>query len=123
MKYIVQFCIIAAIYYVGEILNMLIPLQVPAAVYGMVLLFVLLSTGIFRLEWVEDAADFLLAIMPMMFVSPGVGIMNSLELLQGSWLPIVVISVVTTFVTLFVTGHCAQGLMRLTGKKRREGHE
>ena len=43
MKYIMQFGIIAALSLVGEVLNSVIPLPVPASVWGMVLLFILLS--------------------------------------------------------------------------------
>ena len=42
MKFLVQFLIIAAVSFAGEILNAVVPLPVPASIYGIVILFVLL---------------------------------------------------------------------------------
>ena len=39
MKYLYQFLVITLITFLGETLNRLIPLPIPAAVYGLVLLF------------------------------------------------------------------------------------
>lgn len=40
MKYLKQFLIILAISMIGEILKYLLPLPVPASIYGMLILFV-----------------------------------------------------------------------------------
>ena len=39
MKYLKQFGIILVISFVGEILNYLIPLPIPAGIYGIIILF------------------------------------------------------------------------------------
>ena len=44
---------------------MVIPLPVPASVYGLVLLLAALLTGVIKLDQVEGAADFLIEIMPV----------------------------------------------------------
>ena len=49
MKLLKQFLIILAISFVGEILKYLLPLPVPASIYGMVILFIGLLTGLYRL--------------------------------------------------------------------------
>jgi holin-like protein len=116
MKYLFQFTLIALFYYAGELLNALIPLPIPAAVYGLVLLFTALATGVLELQHVEGAADFLLGIMSLMFIPQAVGIVNLLDILADAWWKIVLICVVTTFTTIAVTGHTAQALVRL--KKR-----
>ena len=59
MKYLRQFCIILLISALGEGLHILLPLPVPASVYGLVLMLGALTSGILKLEQVEDAADFL----------------------------------------------------------------
>ena len=78
MKYLFQFTIIGVITAIGELLNLLLPLPIPASIYGLVILFVALCTKIIRLDQVEHAADFFLAIMPILFVPPTV---NLIELL------------------------------------------
>ena len=42
MKYIKQFILILAISFVGELLKYLLPLPVPASIYGMVCMFLAL---------------------------------------------------------------------------------
>lgn len=113
MKYLLQFLLIGAFYYLGELLHELIPLPIPAAVYGLVLLFAVLCTGLLKLEHIEKAADFLLAIMPLMFIPPAVGIVNLLDILADSWWKIVIICIATTLTTIAITGHTAQALVRL----------
>ena len=51
MKYMKQFGIILAISFAGEILNYLVPLPIPASIYGLVLMFLALC---FKLIKVED---------------------------------------------------------------------
>lgn len=113
MKYLLQFFLVGVFYYLGELLHAVIPLPVPAAVYGLVLLFAALCTGILKLEHVEKAADFLLAIMSLMFIPPAVGIVNLLDILADTWWKIIIVCVVTTFTTIAITGHTAQALVRL----------
>ena len=54
MKYIKQFILILAISFVGELLKYLLPLPVPASIYGMVLMFAALLTGLIKLEHVRE---------------------------------------------------------------------
>ena len=116
MKYLLQFFVISAFYYAGELLHSLIPLPVPAAVYGLLLLFAALCTGLLKLEHIEKAADFLLGIMACMFVPAAVGIVNLLDILADAWWKIVLVGVLTTFTTIAVTGHVAQLLVRLRAR-------
>ncbi|MBQ1229330.1 MAG: CidA/LrgA family protein, partial [Firmicutes bacterium] len=46
MKYMSQFAIILLATFAGQLLNNLVPLPVPAAIWGMIILFALLSTGL-----------------------------------------------------------------------------
>ena len=62
MKYLRQFCIILLVSALGEGLHILLPLPVPASVYGLVLMLGALASGILKLEQVEEAADFLVEI-------------------------------------------------------------
>ena len=50
MRYLSQIGIILAVSFVGELLNMLLPLPIPASIYGMVILFVALATGVVKLS-------------------------------------------------------------------------
>ena len=63
MKLLKQFLIILAISFVGEILKYLLPLPVPASIYGMVILFIGLLTGLIPLNSVRSAGKFMIEIM------------------------------------------------------------
>ena len=59
--------------FVGEILNASLPLPVPAGVYGLILMLIFLMRGIIRLDEVEQAGNFLLETMSIMFLPAAVG--------------------------------------------------
>ena len=112
MKFLKQFSIILLISFLGEILHMLIPLPVPASVYGLVLMLGALITGILKLGQVRETAAFLIEIMPVMFIPAGVGLMESWSSLQPVWLPVILITIVTTILVMAVTGKVTQAMIR-----------
>ena len=111
MKYIKQLAIIIMVCFAGELVRFIVPLPVPGSIWGLVLMFVLLVTGMVKLEKVETVADFLVDCMPIMFVPGGVGLMRSWSTLK-SMLPAAICSIVlvTPFVML-VTGKVTQKLI------------
>ena len=90
MKYIRQFVIILFISFIGEALKYVLPLPIPASIYGLVLMFVLLETKVLKVEAVQDAGKFLIEIMPMMFIPAGVGLLNAWDTLKPVLIPIIV---------------------------------
>lgn len=112
MKFLKQFLIILAISLIGEILKSVLPFPIPASIYGMVLMFVLLLTGVIKLDQVRDAGKFLIEIMPVMFIPAGVGLMSSWNVLQPVLLPVSVITVITIFTVMGVTGIVSQIIIR-----------
>ncbi|MDO4261072.1 MAG: CidA/LrgA family protein [Eubacteriales bacterium] len=122
MKYANQIMIIGGISLAGELLNYLLPLPVPASVYGMLLLLLCLCTKRIRLEQIQETADFLLVAMPLVFVAPGVALMESFGLMQGSLLGILVISAGSTVVVMVLSGLTAQLLVRRKREKEEKLH-
>lgn len=103
MKYLKQFLIILVISLIGEILNKLLPLPVPASIYGMVILFAGLLSGIIKLESVKEAGSFLIEIMPVMFIPAGVGLMSSWLNLKPVIIPVCIITVAAIFTVMLVS--------------------
>ena len=66
MKYVTQMLYILLFSGLGELLEHAIPLPIPAAIYGLVLLLIALSTGLLKEEKVADTADFLISVMPLL---------------------------------------------------------
>lgn len=117
MRLLRQFLIILAISFVGEALKYLLPLPVPASIYGMVILFAGLLTGLIKLSWVKDAGKFLIAVMPVMFIPAGVGLMASWGVLKPMLVPVLIVTVVAIITVMGVTGQVSQIIIRAGRKK------
>ena len=117
MKFVRQFMIILAISFVGELLHALLPLPVPASIYGLVLMLIGLQTGILPLNAINEAGGFLIEIMPMLFIPAGVGLMVSWGDLKPVLVPIMVTIVVTTVLVMGVSGRTAQFVLKKEEKK------
>jgi holin-like protein len=120
MEYVFQFCIIAAVSFAGELLSLLLPLPVPGSVYGLVLLLAGLCTGLIKLHQVEKAGDFLVRIMPVLFLGPCVSILAVAGSIASSLVGILVLCMVSTLLVMAVTGLTAQRILR---RKEKEHHE
>ena len=112
MKYLRQSLILAAITFAAEIIKHLVPLPVPASIYGLILLFGLLKSGVLKLEQVETVGNFLLEIMPLLLVSPSVSFLTALDSIQGMVLPVLIMGFVGTMAVMVVTGWAAQSVIR-----------
>lgn len=117
LKYLRQFLLIAALSFIGELLHYIIPLPVPASIYGMVLLFIGLMTGWIRIDSVREVGKFLIEIMPVMFIPAGVGLMASWGVLSPILVPAAVITVVTIVTVMVATGWSSQIVIRRDRKK------
>ena len=122
MAHIRQFAIILGISFLGELLGALIPLPIPASIYGLVLMFAGLCSGLIKLEDVKDAGRFLIDIMQLMFIPAAVSLMASWDVLKGMIVPVSVIMVVSTFVVMGVTGSVTQAALK-RGHVRKEAQE
>ncbi len=113
MKFILQFGIILAVTFIGEVLRYAIPLPVPASIYGLILMLLALRIKIIPLEQVKKAGTFLIEIMPLMFIPAAVGLLVSWKVLKNIWMPVLLITLVTTVVVMVVTGKVTQYVIRL----------
>lgn len=120
MKYLKQFGIILGISFAGEILNRVIPFPIPASIYGIIIMFILLATHIVKLESVKDTADFLIAIMPVMFIPAAAGIINSWSIIKPSLLAYLIITVVSTVVVMAVSGLTTQLVIKLNERRNKK---
>jgi len=117
MKYLKQFGIILSFAFAGEALNRILPLPVPGSIYGILLLFLGLCFKIIPLDSVKDAGHFLIEIMPLMFLPAAGGLVDSWGLVRDSYLPFVLICVVTTILVMGTGGLFTQFFIRRSRKK------
>ena len=120
MKYLRQLLIILIFSFIGEVLHSLIPIQVPASIYGLVLLFIALLTGIIQLPQVKEAAKYLIEIMPLMFLPAGVGLLESWGNLKSILVPVLLLLVASTILVMGVSGKVTQGIIQRSKRKESE---
>ncbi len=120
MKYIKQLTIILLITFIAEAVHTVVPLPVPATIYGMILLFILLATGVLRVEQIKETSAILIRLLPLFLVSHNVGLLSTWSELRKVLLPFCFISAFTTFLVMIVSGRVSQFVIRLGRKKKGE---
>lgn len=120
MRFIRQFGVILGVTFLGELCKLFIPLSVPASIYGLIFMLFFLCRGWIKVEQVEECGDFLVEIMPLMFIPAGVGLIDSIDVLKPILFPLIVITLVTTFFVMIVTGHVAQFILEGKNKRKEE---
>lgn len=118
MKYVWQLIIILGISFVGEALNSFLPFPVPASIYGLLVMFILLCTKIIKVESIKETSDFFLVTMPILFIVPGVGLIDYWDVIKPILFPAIVIMLFVTVVVMVITGHVTQWIINLTEKRR-----
>ena len=117
MKYLTQFLIIMGFTLLGEVLQRVIPLPVPSSVYGLALLFLALCLKLVRVEQVKETGGFLTSILPILFVSPAVGIVEDWGLISDRLVPILLLLVGSTILSFGISGRIAQAVLGKGGDK------
>ncbi|MCR5640645.1 MAG: CidA/LrgA family protein [Lachnospiraceae bacterium] len=120
MKYLKQFLIIIGISFLGEVIHHFIPLPIPASIYGMLLLFLLLEVRIVKPEHIRETCTFLIQAMPIMFIPPGVGLLEKWGYIDDIWLPLIAALAISTIVVMAISGWVTQLVNRAIHKKDQE---
>jgi len=116
---VLQVLFIHVFLFLGAALKVVIPLPIPASMFGLILLFLALYLNIVKLEWVEKGATWLMAELLLFFVPSAVGIVNYDDILSLQGVEIVLLIGVSTVIVLGMTALVAE---RITGRKRGEQH-
>lgn len=94
----------------GELVVLTMDWPVPGPVVGMALLFAGLMIRGDVPQPLTDTANGLLGNLSLLFVPAGVGVMTHLTLLGTQWLPLTSSLIVSTLLTIAVTGWVMQRL-------------
>lgn len=104
----------------GEILHALLPLPVPASVYGLVLLLAALKLGWVKLEQIKEVGTFLTGIFPLLFVPAAAGVMELWAELGALLLPILIAVIPVTILVMAGAGRTTQAI---ASRKKEEVHD
>ena len=122
MKIIKPIGIVMGLCWISLVIEKLLPFAFPASVIGMILLLICLFTGILKLEHIREKSDFLLSNMAFFFIPAGVSMINYLDILMENLVPILVISIVSTFVTFIAAALSIRLTLKLMNG-RKQHHE
>ena len=117
MKLVFEFARIAAFCFAGEVCHLVLPLPIPASVYGLVLLLLALNFRLIKLEDVKEVGTYLTGIFPLLFVPAAAGVMELWAEMGEMLLPILVAIIPVTVLVMVSAGKTTQAL---TGRKKKE---
>lgn len=117
VKYIFQFARITAFCLAGEVLAAVLPLPIPASVYGLLLLAAALKFGVLKLDQVRETGLFLTGIFPLLFVPAAAGVMELWAEMGEMLLPILIAIIPVTVLVMVSAGKTTQAL---SGRKNKE---
>ena len=95
----------------------MLPLPVPASVYGLVLLLMALNFKLVKLEDVKEVGTYLTGIFPLLFVPAAAGVMELWAEMGDMLLPIVIAILPVTVLVMVLAGRTTQAL---TSRKKKE---
>ncbi len=112
MRYVIQLFIIICFSFAGELLHRVLPFPIPASIYGIILLFSALELRLLKVEHIREVSTTLIISMPVMFVPPAVGLINTWDNIKDNWPEYLLITFASTFVVMAVAGWTTQRLIQ-----------
>lgn len=122
MRYVIQLFIIICFSFAGELAHKVLAFPIPASIYGIVLLFVALELKWIKVKQIREVSTTLIISMPVMFVPPAVGLVNSWEDIRHNWHEYLLITFTSTFLVMAIAGWTTQRII-LWQKNRRKQDE
>lgn len=122
MKLLKQLALIAGFSVIGEIISYLIKeilaVFIPGSLIGMIILFILLTTKVIKYDFVDDVGEFFVNNMGFFFVPVAVSIMNYFGILAPIWWKLLLIIIISFFLTFVSVGLSVKLTMLLQDKMR-----
>ena len=97
----------------GELIVFLTGIKLPSSIIGMLLLTLFLHLDWIKLHWIQEMSNFLVANLGFFFIPPGIALMLYFDIIAQQFWPIVIATVVSTLLVLFITGWVHQLIRRI----------
>lgn len=114
MGYVISFAIIMVCLWLGNGIQKLLSLSIPGSIFGMLILFSLLVSGLIKVDWIKPSSHAFIRYMIILFVPISVGLMEHFPLLINNALSIFASSVGATTLVLVLL---ALGLQKILSPK------
>lgn len=115
---IIQLSIFVSILFISNIISSFFPnsFPVPTPVIGLILLYLLLTTKIIKVEQVEKVGDFFIGILAFLFIPSGIQLAPSLDILSHDGVKIIGMTIISTIILLVVIASTASIIIRIKQK-------
>ncbi len=110
-KIILHIIFLYSIYRIGDWIQNAFDLIIPGSVIGMIILFVLLSTDLIKVVWIEEGAKFVVNNLVLFFIPATVGLINYLDFFAGRGFLLVLIVLFCTVLVIASSGATSQWIM------------
>ncbi|WP_354500441.1 CidA/LrgA family protein [Paenibacillus favisporus] len=117
VKGTVQVAVLMLFSYAMNQLAGLLHLPVPGSILGIIVLFLLLESGIVKLEWIEVGANWLLAELLLFFIPAAVGVMKYFSMLESDGVRILLVVIFSTVVVMASSGLTAARIAKHKERK------
>lgn len=117
LNYALSFALIMLCLWGGNAIQHFFSLSVPGSIFGMLILFALLVSGLVKVDWVKPGAQLFIRYMIILFVPISVGLMDHFPLLVDNALSIFASSVGATTLVLVILALGLQKILTLKTDK------
>ncbi|MCM3000839.1 CidA/LrgA family protein [Paenibacillus cellulositrophicus] len=117
VKGTVQVAVLMLFSYAMNQLAGLLHLPVPGSILGIIVLFLLLESGVVKLEWIEVGANWLLAELLLFFIPAAVGVMKYFAMLESDGVRILLVVIFSTVVVMASSGLTAARIAKHKERK------
>ncbi|WP_284140290.1 MULTISPECIES: CidA/LrgA family protein [unclassified Virgibacillus] len=112
IRIMVHIAALYGIFWIGNTIQHLFHLFIPGSIIGMVFLFILLSTNIIDVRWVEAGMQFMVKHLSFFFIPATVGIISYFHLFNGKGAWLIAIVLVSTVLVMAGSSLVSQWLIR-----------
>lgn len=117
MNLVKQFMTLFLVLFLGDIVAYVLKIPIPGNILGMLLLTIGLMKGFVQLKDVEEAGKILLDHLPIFFIPASVGIMLYFDLIRSQLAGILIPTILSIIIGLYVTGKVVDFFVKKNGGK------
>lgn len=123
MKFLNQFIIILLVCFGAELIAASLSWRIPASIYGLGLMLILLFTKVIKVSAVRDVAAFFIEIMPVMFIPAAVGLITAKDLLLANLIGVIIAISISAIIVLATSAFVVQKLQERKIAKLKQEYE
>ncbi|MDF2065647.1 MULTISPECIES: CidA/LrgA family holin-like protein [Bacillaceae] len=120
LRVVFQILILYMFSFLGTVIVQSLHIKFPGSIIGLILLFAGLYFKLIPISLIKDGAGFLLSVLTLFFVPATVGVMNYPELLSFQGLLLILSVIISTIITIIISGRVGQYLETKQAVKEEE---